>query len=261
MEIICPKCQTSQPETDTCVKCQVVISKYLKAVEQQQIRAAQRPVFPGQPKKSGKSGLFDLSGLSTAVILAVVVVISLFGAFKWYNANYAVKGKYDATSSRYVNSYHGFSVEIPNGWKKFTVEETPGCRTEKAYFPENFYYITGPDTPTGSVLIIKKVLSAENASEFDWDGFTTEIKNYFKFVKLNEVVHANGFKIYRIGYLVQGGYIEQHIFQGDSGDVLDIHIKVVDHENSHADLNQMKEIIASLKGEPTGRKKKAFVRL
>lgn len=61
--------------------------------------------------------------------------------------------------------------------------------------------------------------------------------------------------------LIKGGYIEQHIFQGDSGDVLDLYIKVVDHENSPADLEQMKEVIASLKSEPAGRKKKSFVKL
>lgn len=261
MEIICPKCQTAQPETDTCVKCQVVISKYVKAVEQQQIRAAQNPIFHGQPKKSGKGVRFGFSGLSTTLISAVILVVCSFGAFKWYKANYVLKGNYDATSNKYINSYHGFSVEVPSGWKQFTVEETPDCRAEKASRPENYYYITGPNTPRGSVLIVKKVISAENVGEFDWDGFTVGIENYFKHVKLKEVVQTDEFKIYRIGYLIKGGYIEQHVFQGASGDVLDLHIKVVDHDNSPADLEQMKAIVMSLKSEPTGRKKKSFVRL
>lgn len=261
MEIICPKCQTSQPETDTCVKCQVIISKYVKAVELQQNRAVHHPFLHGQPKNSGKGALFDRSALSTALIVGVVLAISAFGAFRWYKAKYIVKGNYDSASSRYVNSHHGFSIEIPHGWKQFTVEETPDCRVEKALRPENYYYITGPNTPTGSVLIIKKVISAENAGEFDWDGFTVEIENYFKFVKLKEVVQTNGFKIYRIGYLIKGGYIEQHIFQGASGDVLDLYVKVADHENNPTELKQLQEIIRSLQRESTGRKNKTFVKL
>ena len=236
MEMTCPKCGAVQPESDVCSKCQVIIEKYLQYLERKQEQVAQQPLeeAPAQ-KKAGSTG---------KIIVAFVVTAILWNKGHLPSAVYSNHGNYSPISGFYENTYYGFSVELPENWKQYTVKEKLPPAFQ-AY--SKFYHFLGAPENTSSYLFVINTasVSAESFISDTWAGWVAYKAKTHKII-FDEVEDVSGFTIHKVGYMIRNVYREDHLFIA-KGKLIELYFYVKPSEDKDEITQQMRDALSTLK--------------
>ncbi len=255
----CPKCGVEQPESDTCVSCQIVISKYKSMEEERRLQA----IYASVPKARPGRALLDIS-----VVMKIAIAIAFFAiaatAIGWFREGY-LEGRVEegrliaeagekadadgppvSTPTReYVNRHYGFKLAIPAGWHTFTVDEAISCGRIRRYQGDDYFLITGPwQSPEPAALYVLRPIDSNLLSGKDWKTFVAELEAEGKKILYEDIEDIGGLKVHKAGFMMNGIYKEIHIFKTPGGEVAELYF-LINNFNSDG-LYAMRDVLATL---------------
>ncbi|NJC89392.1 MAG: DUF3592 domain-containing protein [Desulfuromonas sp.] len=199
----CPKCGTVQPETATCNKCQLIVSRYHP---RQELLRELRP-------KSADAARFIVS-----LLLVAMVCLSLAaGIYAWRtmqaNAPLSPVQSGPAAATAFHSNKFGFSLTVPADWKVLTVDEAIQCATIRKEYADQYLFMATPTTPDDALLVVDIAgVSLTSFRSMGWDEYVALISSHNR-VERNEITSINGITAHRIGYEVAGKYREDILFE------------------------------------------------
>ena len=138
--MVCPKCGFRQRPSDTCVRCAIMVDKFLSMIEHEE------PVgengFEASPVVTSTSGAYEqlikFLGTKYGLVSAGVVVILLVGLlfeFLYLQGDLIASGSVDI-----VNKKDAFEITVTQPWKEYLVEISTAGRQRKL-----IYRLVGPE--------------------------------------------------------------------------------------------------------------------
>jgi len=197
----CPKCGVTQPITDTCTACQVIIAKYVK---RQSLMTGSSP----SPATEGRQASYKLR----FVIAAISSIVCIGGGWQWWVSSNPYADR-TAESNSYRSEKFKFAVSVPADWKRYSVKEAISCATIRKEYADQYLFLASPSKPDESLLVVNiSGVSLDNFKSFGWDGYVAQVagRNTVTFSDIKEI---NGLKVHRIGYEIAGSYREDALFE------------------------------------------------
>lgn len=194
----CPKCGATQPITDTCTACQVIIAKYVK----RQSLLKDSPPFPAREERQTFKLRF--------VIAVISIIVCIGWGWQWWSNPPADR---KTESNSYRSEKFKFAVSVPADWKRYSVKEAIACATIRKEYADQYLFLASPSKPAESLLVVNiSGVSLDNFNSFGWDGYVAQVagRNTVKFSDIKEI---NGLKVHRIGYEIAGSYREDALFE------------------------------------------------
>ena len=263
----CPKCGTSQPHSDTCVSCHIIISKFLE--RQQQTSMAPPPgetyggggggyappAYGGRPVAAPKS-----SGLASMLPLLILLAVSGGGGwFVWDKGYFASEaGTYNAETGVYTNKHYGFQMKLPPSLNTYD--------PEKYWFsPKNkyvkFYATTGDVNDTTVVVESCECYAALYGSK-QWKKKAPDLlADGHKRTTRAKYEDINGITGYRYSgrwggkmqwgikggltrYIDKGSLEDTFIFKTEKGDMVQIIVYI--HPQERKMKRKMRKVISTI---------------
>jgi len=195
----CPQCGVTQPLTDTCTACQVVIAKYLKR---------QALMKGSSPSTEERRTSFKQLRL---IITVISCIVCIGGGWQWWVST--PNGDRKTGSNFYRSEKFKFAVSVPADWKRYSVKEAISCATIRKEYADQYLFLASPSKPAESLLVVNiSGVSLDNFKSFGWDGYVAQVagRNTVKFSDIKEI---NGLQVHRIGYEIAGFYREDALFE------------------------------------------------
>jgi hypothetical protein len=132
--LVCPKCGFRQRPADTCVRCGIMVDKFLKMVEPEESpqEKVEEPPLPERPADSVYEPLRRFlgrkSGLVSAGVMVLVFLGILFEVF-YLQGDLVASGSVDI-----VNTKDAFKITVNHPWEEYLVEISTGSRKKKLHF-------------------------------------------------------------------------------------------------------------------------------
>jgi hypothetical protein len=232
----CPKCGAEQPESDTCMKCHVIISKFLKSVERSNMARHQQYATFNEPAVKG-------NGFPVKIVIFAMLIITAAVSFWWLNHDKnGAKGVYSDADGTYRNEKYRFKLKLPTSWKTYTVDEAIDCETQRDEYEDVFFLLASPTEPSHSLFVVS--LSGITIDYFratPWEQIVAETSSRHP-VTFNSVETIGDFRVHRMGYSIAGVYREDNYFVAN-GELMLIYFYVRSPESSPALVEEMKNIL------------------
>lgn len=264
-EMNCPKCGARQPESDTCVSCHIIISKYLERQQETSMAPPPGETYGGggsyaPPAYGGARATTPKSG-GLASLLPLIVLLALGGGggwFVWDKGYFASKeGIYNLETGLYVNKRHNFKIELPPDLNIYD---------HKKYWPAAYsknilFFATTGDINDTTVLVetctcYQEILDSKQWEEIDPDmlaGSTRETI-HGRYKEINGIDGywytarwRGSFKYTTKDFnktIASGSTEEKYIFKTDGGKMLQIIIYV--HPKEPKLLKTMRKSLKTL---------------
>lgn len=248
-EMTCPKCHTSQPTSDTCIKCGIIIAKFREPSEFDSYNNNNLEPNNQTSYRQPQYGASDTPTLFSPKIIGLTLLIIIGGYFVIVNGLYAPKaGKFVEQSSTYINKRLGFKMQIPEEWNRFEPEEIlPPLIMRK--FGDKFYLLAGPEGARGPMMVVNLMsIGADNFSPAGWKMYIAEQKQN-KNVQFSEIYEVAGYKVHSYGYkLKNGSYRENHAFiPKNGGTPIEIYFYTKSNRNNRQFHEDIEYITSSIK--------------
>jgi hypothetical protein len=142
--LVCPKCGFKQRPGDTCVRCGIMVDRFLKMVEQEdssQDNVEESPVLE-RPEDSAYEPLRRFLGTRYGLISAGVMVLVFLGIL--FEVLYLQGDLVASGSVDIVNTSDDFKITVTQPWEEYLVEISTGSRKKRLNFrlvgPEGFVF-------------------------------------------------------------------------------------------------------------------------
>jgi hypothetical protein len=132
--LVCPKCGFKQRPSDTCVRCGIMVGKFLKMMEHEEPSedpVEDSPLAEG-PTDSAYEPLRRFLGTKYGLISAGVVALFLLGMLFEF---FCLRGDLVASGSvDIINTKDAFKISVSQTWKEHLVEISTGSQKRKLSF-------------------------------------------------------------------------------------------------------------------------------
>ena len=131
---VCPKCGFRQRPSDTCVRCGIMVNKFLRMMEQEEWideNGEEAPLAEG-PANSAYEPLRRFLGTKYGLVSAgVVVLLSVCILFEFFylRGDLVASGSVDI-----INPKDAFKISVNQSWEEYLVEISTGNRKRKLSF-------------------------------------------------------------------------------------------------------------------------------
>ena len=224
MEMRCPKCGTVQQDSDTCIKCHVIISKYLKYLEERDAR--QYASHKDIPDDRTTKGEFPTIKVALIISLVFFVIVGIL----WVRSVKSSRGYMDSESGIYVNEKYGFKLKLSGKWH-LCEGKTVLPREILDEYGDNYYLFASPSETGESMLIVDKSgLDSKHFDDAAWEEYVADISGRHS-VELKSIDKISDFRVYRVGYRISNVYREDFLFM-TNGQLIEIYFYVRSPEQS-----------------------------
>jgi hypothetical protein len=138
--LVCPKCGFRQRPSDTCVRCGIMVDKFLIMMEPEEStqEKVEEPPLPGRPADSFYEPLRRFLGRKYSLVGAGVMVLVFLGVL--FDVFYLQGDLVASGSVDIVNTKDAFKITVNQPWEEYLVEISTGSRKKKLH-----YRLEGPE--------------------------------------------------------------------------------------------------------------------
>jgi len=132
--LVCPKCGFKQRPSDTCVRCGIMVDKFLKMIEVEESiqENAEESPLPERPADSAYEPLRRFLGTKLGLVSAgmmVLVFLGLLFEVFFLQGDLVASGSVDI-----VNTKDALKITVNQPWEEYLVEISTGSRKKKLNF-------------------------------------------------------------------------------------------------------------------------------